>query len=99
MKICKISYLAGLVDADGSVGYFSAGVKQGKLFTMEVTMTSENVIDWLCKHFGGTKTFHKKAKPHYLDQHRWKVKGKKAKILYKKTEPFMLIKTHKLRAY
>lgn len=86
------AYLAGLFDGEGSVGYFSQGVGRTLIFTMEMKMTDENVIDWVVAVFGGNKTFRKRGEKHHKDQWRWKVTGAAATKLYTKLLPFLRIK-------
>lgn len=87
----NLIYLAGLFDGEGSVGNFSNG-KDVKIFTMEIKMTAEHIIDWLIKEFGGCKTTHISKKASHKDQWRWRVKGTKAEILYTELKPYLKLK-------
>ncbi len=87
----QMSYTAGLIDGEGNCAFQSqrAGYK---LFTIEVKMTSESVIDWLCSNFGGLKTARPSTNPRWKHQWRWRLKGRKAEILYGQLQPFLKVK-------
>lgn len=87
----KLSYLAGLVDGEGFVGYSSDG-KGKQVFMIKIKMTSEPVIDWLMAHYPGTKVFQPSTNPKWKDQFSWKVRGKKAIALYRQLQPMLLVK-------
>lgn len=84
-------YLAGLVDGEGSAGYFSER-KNVKVFTIEVKMTSEEVIDWLVGTFGGNKVARKSTNVNWQNQWRWRIRRQVAEALYKRLEPHLKIK-------
>lgn len=84
-------YFAGLFDGEGSVGFRGNG-DNTKIFTMEIRMTDEFVINWVIETFGGTHYFIKSKNPKHKDQWRWRVKGKSAKTLYLKVKPYLKIK-------
>lgn len=86
-----LAYLAGLVDGEGSVGYFSER-KNVKVFTIEIKMTSEAVIDWLVENYGGNKTYRQTTNKKWKDQWRWKLRRKPAKALYADMQPYLKIK-------
>jgi hypothetical protein len=89
MNTPLIAYLAGIIDGEGSVGTFG---KKKPIFTIEVKMTAEPIIDLLLNTFGGTKVFRPREKAHYKDQWRWRVKGKRAETVYQTLFPFLRLK-------
>lgn len=88
----ELYYLSGLIDGEGSIGSYGNGNGRTR-FVIEIKMTEERVIDWLVGNFGGCKQFRKRGKPHWKDQWRWRVSGKKAADLYERIKPILLIKT------
>lgn len=87
----SMSYLAGLVDGEGSVGFYSKGRGQ-KNFCIEIKMTEESIIDWLVNEYGGTKQFRPSKNENWKDQYRWRVQGKAAERLYVELKPYLKIK-------
>lgn len=87
----NLSYLAGLIDGEGSVGFFSSG-KNSKRFSIEIKMTDENVIDWLVDTFGGYKQFRPSTNPKWKNQWRWRIQNNKAKSLYENVSQLLKIK-------
>lgn len=87
----RMSYLAGLIDGEGNCALQSqrAGYK---IFTIEIKMTSENVIDWLCENFDGHKVARPSTNARWKNQWRWRLKGHKAEILYGQLKPLLKIK-------
>lgn len=86
-----LAYLAGLVDGEGSVGFFSERAGK-KVFTIEIKMTSEPLIDWIVSNFGGTKAFRKSKVASWQDQWRWKIRGVAAAQLYIALNPYLKLK-------
>jgi len=84
-----LSYLAGLVDGEGSVGWHSSG-KGRKRFVIEIKMTDEALIDWLCNTFGGHKQYRPSKK--WQDQWRWRIQNTSAVDLYEQLKPLLKIK-------
>jgi hypothetical protein len=88
------SYLAGLVDGEGSIGVYASS-QNGKprtRFTIEVKMTTEHVIDWLKETYGGQKCARPSKNPKWKDQRRWRLEGGKAVALYARLKPLLKIK-------
>lgn len=92
-----LSYLAGIIDGEGHVAFSSCGVDR-KRFVIEVKMTSENVIDWLLKNYGGLKTFRGRQRPHHKDQWRWRIQGAAALSLYEELKPLLKVKNNAVQA-
>lgn len=87
---CDLSYLAGLIDGEGSVGLYANGNGYG--FIIQINMTDKDTINWLHETFGGLKYFVQRKKPHYKDAWRWVLCGNKAIELYQKIYSFLRIK-------
>jgi hypothetical protein len=88
----KLSYLAGLVDGEAHVGFSSCGTGKGKRFVIEISNTSEPMIDWLIENYGGQKQFRPRQKEHWSDQWRWRITGGKALLLYEQLQPMLLVR-------
>lgn len=87
----NLSYLAGIVDGEGCVGYHSNG-NGGTRFVVEVKMTYEPIIDWLKNTYGGAKCYKPSTNPRWKDQWRWRIQGKAALALYAKLQPYLKLK-------
>ena len=87
----ELAYLAGLVDGEGSVGWFSKG-KGYKCFCIEIKMTTQSLIMDLQKQFGGYIQYRPSTNPDWKDQWRWRVQGSSALILYEQIKPFLRVK-------
>lgn len=96
----KLAYLAGIIDGEGSIyiGNFSSNPKTGTPHyqtLMEVTNTSEDLIQWLFSTFGGRvnkytpkQTPKNSRKPVF----RWIVSGELLTHLCIRILPFLVIK-------
>lgn len=80
------------MDGEACIGYHSSGKEKSKRFIIEIGMTEESIIDWLCANYGGWKQHKPSTKPHKKDMWRWRVQGKKAQSLYSQLEPILKIK-------
>jgi len=94
------SYLAALIDGEGSVGWRSNGANRKKRFQIDIEMTDEAVIDWLHAKFGGNK-YHRKRhqrlnQTHFKPIYLWRLTGTAAITLYKSTESLMIAKKGRL---
>lgn len=87
-----LSYLAGLIDGEGSVGFHSRGAGKTKRFVIKINMTDESVIDWLRSTFGGYKHLRPRVRPNWKDQWLWQVQNAEAKALYEQVRPLLKIK-------
>jgi hypothetical protein len=90
----NLSYLAGLLDGEGCIGYHSGGNGVKKRFVIEVHMTCENIIDWLKQNYGGSKRRRDKSTMPLanFDQYVWRIKDKAAKLLYQEVKPYLKLK-------
>ena len=102
-QIEKDAFLAGLFDADGSVSiYQSLKKKSNKVYTVhtcEISMTNEEVINWIKDTVGFGNIFYREAHEKWLGtkpQWRWKVSHKKALEFAKIILPYSIIKKDKL---
>jgi len=94
-------YLAGLVDADGSVGIINAKKKKKKRYPtpyLMVTNSYKPVLDWLSGKFGGriqklpdNRGMFKTTK----DCYQWHLRWSNCIKLLKKIQPYMKIKKDK----
>jgi hypothetical protein len=85
------SYLAGLVDADGSIGLRIE--KRGSLsLRLTVYNTNETVMDWLKIHYSGNIYRSERSNPKHKPQFQWSVNGSYAEVILRAIEPYMIIK-------
>lgn len=96
----KLAYLAGIIDGEGSIymGAYSFNKNTGVPHyqtNMEVTNTSEELIDWLLNEFGGNKsTYTPKQTPKNSRKKvfRWIVQGELILHLCERIKPYLIIK-------
>jgi hypothetical protein len=91
---CEWSYLAGLIDGEGYVGFNNN--RDGSYFRVSIQMTDKDTIDWLHENFGGYKYFrpYKSKNPKHNNQWYWVLHGIQALELYAKVNPFLRIKNN-----
>ena len=95
-----ISYLAGIIDGEGSlyIGNFSSNIKTGKPYyqtCMQVTNTDEPLIDWLINQFGGlksTRTPRQHASNSRRQVYSWIATGDRLTHLCELILPFLICK-------
>lgn len=85
-----LSYLAGLIDGEGVVGFHAH--RNNYAFSIQIEITDKDTIDWLHKTFGGHIYFRPRRKQHYKDTWQWHMHGEKAIELYMKIYTFLQIK-------
>ena len=85
-----IAYLAGIVDGEGSVGYYSAGKDKRKRLTIKVGMTEESVVSLLHTTFGGS--FYKRKPTQHKDVWVWQVTDNLARQALVQLQPYLRIK-------
>ncbi len=87
-----LAYLAGVFDGEGTIGYYSKGKGKKPALTLEVKMTDEKLVKLFHETFGGCLIFKPRAKPHHLDQYRWKVTAHTARVTYNYLFPYLRLK-------
>lgn len=103
LQVEKDAFLAGLFDADGCVSiYQSFNKKSNRTFTVhtcEISMTNEEVINWIKNTVGFGNVFYREAHKDWMGtkpQWRWKVSHRKALEFAKTILPYSIIKKDKL---
>lgn len=94
------AYLAGIIDGEGSIyiGCYSVNKKTGAPHyqtKIEVSNTSEELVDWLIKTFGGNKTFYSaKQTPKNSRRavHRWTIWSDHVAHMCEIMLPYLIIK-------
>lgn len=95
-------YLAGILDADGSICISKATAESLKLgrchnpryvLYLNIVNTSKELMDWLIQNFGGTNY---KRRKRLSDNHRvtydWRLSNNQCIEVLKLIEPFLIIK-------
>jgi hypothetical protein len=93
ISVSEWSYLAGLIDGEGSI--YICYDKRNDVYFMEmsVTNTARSLIDWLLGHFGGTERISGKSQDKaHPDQWAWVVRGRKAAPIIAGVKPYLVIK-------
>ena len=89
----NISYLAGLVDADGC---FSIGrCRNSFVPRILVVNTNKDIMDWLVSNYGGdVQKSRVKNKPNWKPRYTWRISHKKALLLADKLDDYLVIKRY-----
>lgn len=100
----ELAYIAGLVDADGSIYVAAVGPKRDKTVypMVVVAMTHKPVIEWLCDRVSQTTVkLHNQTNlrryPYMKAQYRFQIFGKRAKLLCERLLPFLRVKNEQAR--
>lgn len=88
----KLSYLAGIIDGEGSINLLAKPSTQQIQLRLQVANTSTVLIDWLQSGFGGKVYEHKMHSTYHKQRYDWVVTGKEAKKLIKVVLPFLIVK-------
>jgi hypothetical protein len=96
----EISYLAGILDADGCISIYKCLPSNPKqklrnpryVLYVVVTSTSKALMNWLVEKFGGHYKARKKVKIIHKTTYSWFFNNGKAAELLKLVEPKLLIK-------
>ena len=88
-----LAYMAGMIDADGSI-YLRMRNGAGTLhIRLQVANTDETIMDWLKLHFAGRRYApRRKQAEHHKPLHLWHLNGAGAYQALKLIAPYMVIK-------
>lgn len=87
----KLSYLAGIIDGEGTIGIFKH--KQAYRITLKVANTSEQLIIYLHENFGGNKMGpYNDKKENHKDMFEWHCTSRKAIEIIEKVKPYLIVK-------
>ena len=87
----ELAYLAGMVDADGSIMlYLRKGITLR--LRLQVTNTAESIMDWLQERFGGPVSRGKRLNPLHKVGLVWFLDGDTAYDLIEQIQPYLVIK-------
>lgn len=94
IKTKRWSYLAGLVDGDGSISLteYESPRQVHFFFSVKVTSTQRPQINWLIQQFGGEMRKDIDKRDRNKPCFTWKVKGIHAKNILEGMLPFMVLK-------
>jgi hypothetical protein len=100
----ELSYLAGMIDADGHIGIVKSKIVPGKYNTpaytlrVNVTNTDKGLRDWLIGRFGGTVTCRKhRAGLNWKPTYDWHYHNAKGAALLELIFPYLVIKDRQAR--
>lgn len=98
------AYIAGIIDGEGSIFVAAVGPNRRKTVypIVTVAMTHRGVIDWLRDRLDcGTVKRHnhtaRRRSPHFKEQFRVQVFGKRAQLLCSTLLPFLIVKREQAR--
>ena len=97
MKSEDVAYLAGLIDADGSIylGNYQSGGRTYKRQTVTVTNTNYEVLQWIVDRTGFSKPYLVEKRPNRKPLYRWVVSHKRARNVLRMVLPYLIIKKSK----
>lgn len=90
------AYLAGMLDADGTIGIRRFKNSTGQLHyrpMIEIANMSKKVIDLCAYVFGNSTLWYKQTKMSTGKIYNWRVTGKNCKPVLDKLMPYLVIKT------
>jgi hypothetical protein len=87
-----LSYLAGIIDGEGSIGFYSEGKGRGRRLTIEANMTDRVIIELLQSMFGGSVRHRSPQGLGKKDSWHWRVSHKKARAALIVLRPYLLLK-------
>ena len=101
MSKLTAAYLAGLIDGEGSIGFYNTGnhrIKEKSYgpypsIRLRIGMTDKNIIEWLKESFGGyfdTRKYPNNSK--YNDAYCWSIAGEKCEKVLRHIYPYLKIK-------
>lgn len=99
----EISYLAGLMDADGCIAMSKmiAGPQKTKnhryAATMNIVNTSPDLMKWLVEKFGGIYRQRRRMSEKHKPTFDWYFNNGKALWILKLIEPFLVVKKERAR--
>ena len=90
------AYFAGLIDGEGSMGFFSRGSYQSRCLVVEVSMTCHRTIAALHRRFGG-QIRSKKTAPGCKPQWMWRCVGHPAVTVLRIIHPYSLTRRQHIK--
>ena len=103
VPLTAICYLAGVIDSDGciSISKMRAGRQRTAnpryVLTVNVVNTSESLMVWLVKKFGGRYKVRRKANDLHKTTYDWWYNNGKAIWLLDLIEPFLIVKNRQAK--
>lgn len=94
-------YLAGVLDADGSICISKAtrqSVKRGRLYSpryvlyVNVVNTSAELMNWLFENFGGRVQKRRKVSPKHKTTYDWTLSNNKSADVLELIVPYLIVK-------
>lgn len=94
MSVAEQAYVAGMIDADGSMGiYGKAGSRLRNRLRMTVANTHEGMLDWLVRATGVGAVIPRPSQgPTFKQQYDWVVTGESATSVLEQIFPYMIVK-------
>jgi hypothetical protein len=89
----ELAYLAGFVDADGSIGVVTVAKTKQYVGQIAVSNCNKAIIDLFVKHFGGRVRKRHWKNPKWKPNYEWKLTAKKAAFVIDAIRPFLFIKS------
>ena len=87
-----LSYLAGILDGEGSIMLTRQKSKSLRSPSLSVTSIDEELIEWLLTNFGGIKVKKKKYRKNHAQAWEWRLRNKlKLFDLLKNVLPYIVI--------
>jgi hypothetical protein len=91
-NMASLYYLAGIIDGEGCISISKGTINhRQQSIRIRVANTNFELIDWLHTQFGG-KTNYIKKKGNRRPQKMWSVLARKAAILLREIQPYLIVK-------
>lgn len=78
MKETEISYIAGLIDGEGTITLSRNHPGEFRSPVLSMSNTSQELLDVMTNAFGGSISIQRKTKQHHTQAWNWRVTGRKA---------------------
>ena len=88
-RLCKTAYFAGIIDGEGSIGFWSSAQGHRRRLCLKISMPCQQTITALQQHFGcGTVVLEPRQKPKNFLRFQTKELGDRERTL---DRPFFLV--------
>lgn len=95
-EIAKLSYLAGIVDGEGTIGIHKSRdadrLIESYSLNIAIVNTDYRLVNWLEENFEGSVRTTKPQQENWKDKFEWRMGGYSAYKLLRKVRPFLIIK-------
>jgi len=93
MSPIEWSYLAGLIDGEGTIGLANLKKSLGRKPCIKISSTTPELLNWLVPKLGGYVSKSKSKNIKWADSYKWTITGVNALNALKQVQPFLKCNT------